>query len=59
MKLERMPSVDDYFTVDDSYRRPFLCRYDNPNLKLQRQLRWQLILMICSRRGILAALQRE
>lgn len=54
-----MPSVDDYFTVDDSYRRPFLCRYDNPNLKLQRQLRWQLILMICSRRGILAALQRE
>ncbi len=59
MQPERMPSVDDYFPVDDSHRRPFLRMYDNPNLKPQRQLRWQLILIICSRRGILAALQRE
>jgi hypothetical protein len=42
MKRERIPSIDDPFTVDDSHRRPFLHMYDNPDLKLQRQLRWQL-----------------
>jgi hypothetical protein len=59
MKLERMSSVDHHFMTDDSYRRPFLHIYDNPNLKPQRQLRWQQILRIGSRRGIPAALQRE
>jgi hypothetical protein len=59
MKLERMPSVDDHFMTDDSYRRPFLRMYDNPNLKPQRQLRWQQILRIDRRRGILFALQRR
>ena len=54
-----MPSVDDHFTIDDSYRRPFLHMYDNPNLTPQRQLRWQQILRTGSRRGILATLQRE